>query len=131
MRYLEIDTGQPSNGMKTPLWVQFLEWILPKANPDIGSYFRNTKIWWLEVDESGLPHREIGFDANGDAIVLGPIDGNYGFLLDASDDWSNSNADSPIAAEKFEDVWVALWPKFEELDRSNRLECNNRTTRGD
>jgi hypothetical protein len=39
--------------------------------------------WWVEIDESGIPRREIGFDSAGLPIVLGPFEGNYGFWTDS------------------------------------------------
>lgn len=122
MRYLEIDTGPVITRGKIPWWEQLLRWVVPAANPDLEPYFDKVHVWWLEIEDNGEPLREIGFDENGDAIVLAPIEGNFGFLLDASDDWSDSTEDSFKAAEKFDRAWTSLWFKFEELDRHNRLE---------
>jgi len=120
MRYLEIDLGPQNEDEKIPWWAKLLIWILPAANPDLETDIGKARIWWLEIDDEGSPQREIGFDIDGTPIVLGPIEGNFGYLIDASDDWSDSDADSLEAAKKFNQVWISLWPKFAELDQRNR-----------
>ena len=120
MRYLEIDTGPPLRETGLPWWVKLLQLISPAGNPDLEPIIHQVQIWWLETDDNGEPLREIGFNAKGQAVVLGPVNGNTGFLIDASDDWSDSNEVSAKAAEEFNSVWNSLWPKFEELDRRNR-----------
>ncbi len=120
MRYLEIDTGLPRGETTDPWWLRIIGKLLPPANPDLEPYFSRTQIWWLEIDDDGTPRREIGFDIDGQAIVLGPVGGNHGFLIDASDDWRDSDEDSPEAARDFDAVWDSLWPKFKELDERNR-----------
>ncbi len=121
MRYLEINTGPVTGEWKLSWWGRLLQKVVPAASPDLEVYFDKVSVWWLEIGDDGEPLREIGFDQNGVPIVLGPVEGNYGYLIDASDDWSDSNEDSVEAAEKFEFVWTSLWPEFEELDRNNRM----------
>lgn len=120
MRYLEIDTGPPRGDVAKLWWVRVLTWLVPAANPDLEPYIDRTQTWWLEIDDDGQPLREIGFDARGKAIVLGPVEGNFGYLIDASDDWSDPKEDSEVAAQNFNTVWNMLWPEFERLDQSNR-----------
>jgi HEAT repeat protein len=71
--------------------------------------------WWLELDETGAPLREIGFDEHGRPVVLGPVGRNEGMMTDACDDWSDSNEDSAAAAEGFDGTWSSLWPTFRHL----------------
>jgi hypothetical protein len=121
MRYLEIDAGPFSASGDARWWERALEWglrdIVPAVNPDLEQYICASRVWWLEIDDEGTPLRELGFDVDGKAIVLGPVAGNHGYLIDSSDDWSDSDEDSRFAAENFERVWAALWPEFEELER--------------
>ena len=86
MRYLEIDVG-PWSDKPPPWWCRILQKIIPAANPELETYYQKTRKWWLEVDDEGKPQREIGFDAEENPIVLGPIGRNYGFLVDSSVDW--------------------------------------------
>ena len=94
-----------------------LQKIIPAANPDLEDYLFQARFWWLEVDDAGLPQREIGFDEGGNPIVLGPLGRNYGFLVDSSDEWKDSEGDSEDAARDFQKTWEGLWPKFKYLDK--------------
>jgi hypothetical protein len=73
----------------------------------------------LEIDETGKPTREIGFDADMQPVVLGPIGRNFGFLVDSSDDWTSSHEDSSEAASEFQKRWEQLWPRFRHLENEN------------
>lgn len=116
MRYLEIRIG-PWGDTPLPWWCRILQKIIPAANPDIERYYKHTRVWWLETDDAGVPQREIGFDADMNPIVVGPVGNNLGFLVDSSDDWSDSDEDSEQAAQGFEKAWETIWPKFEHLDK--------------
>jgi len=115
MRYLEIKAGPWPDG-PPPWWARILRKVLPAGNPDLERYYGRTCVWWLEIDDAGLPQREIGFDAKMNPVVLGPVGENCGMLVDCCDDWSDSDADSEEATRGFENTWKALWPKFEHLD---------------
>lgn len=120
MRYLEIKAAPWPQDPRPPWWMRLLLFIVPAGNPDLEKYYIDIEHWWLEISDAGEPLREIGFDANGKAIVLAPVEGNFGMLIDASDDWSGSDGDSIEAAERFEAVWQELWPTFSQIDRRNR-----------
>lgn len=119
MRYLEIKAGPWPRDEKSPWWGRVLEFVLPDGNPNLRKYYKETEFWWLEISDTGEPLREIGFDADGTAIVLAPVEGNYGVLIDASDNWSASDQDSSEAASRFDKVWGSLWPEFMDIDRIN------------
>ena len=85
-------------------------------------FYERVQLWWLEIDDNGAPQWEIGFSAAGEAIVLAPVEGNVGMMIDASDDWSDSDQDSKEAADNFENVWQSLWPRFEPIDQRNKLQ---------
>ena len=115
MRYLEIKTG-PWGDSPLPWWCRILQKVIPAANPDLEPYYPETRTWWLEIDDDGAPLREIGFDADMQAIVLGPVGRNFGFLVDSSDDWRDSEEDSEVAAKAFQSKWDEIWPAFKHLD---------------
>jgi hypothetical protein len=119
MRYLKIDVGTWSKE-PLPWWCRVLQKIIPAANPDLEKYYDETRVWWLEINDNGEPQREIGFDINGNPIVLGPIGNNYGFLVDSSDDWNDSKEDSDEAAKNFDQQWAVVWNKFKHLDKESR-----------
>ena len=116
LRYVQIKTG-PRSDEPPPWWCRALQRIIPSGNEDLESLYPNTRTWWLEVDEAGVPQREIGFDADMKPIVLGPVGRNCGFLIDASDDWSDCLEDSAEAAAGFEKAWQDLWPRFAHLNQ--------------
>ncbi len=121
MRYLEITTGPWPNIKEMPWWIRLLSWVFPAANPDLDPFYELVHSWWLEIEDNGLPLREIGFSETGEAIVLAPVERNFGLMIDSSDDWSDSDQDSKEAAENFETVWQSLWPKFEAINQRNKL----------
>jgi len=114
MNYIEIEISE---------WTQdkpsLIEKFIPAANPDIGGLIKQTKYWWLEYDESGLPQREIGFNENKKPIVLGPVGENMGFLIDSSDNWLNYKEQNKEVAESFESTWQSLWPEFKHLEKNS------------
>jgi hypothetical protein len=121
MRYLRIETlrdttDPPAIPTLTRLAARALESLLPHANPDLHPLLADVCVWWLEIEDTGEPTREIGFSAAGAPIVLCPVGSNTGVLVDAADDWSTSTADSAEAAARFEATWSALWPHFAHLD---------------
>ncbi len=118
MRYLQIDTG-PWPDQPLAWWCRILQKVIPAANPDLEKYYPLTRFWWLELDANGKPKREIGFDSNRNPIVLGPIGNNYGFLVDSSDDWSDSKEDSAVAAKEFQTTWETLSPTFKHLEKED------------
>ena len=117
MRYLEIKVG-PWSKEPSPFWYRVLQKFIPAANPDLEKYYDETQVWWLEITDNGEPQREIGFDAKGNPIVLGPIGNNYGFLIDSSIDWSDSNEDSEEAVKNFDKQWAIVWDKFKFLEKN-------------
>lgn len=119
MRYLRIETGPRSaDTLALRVVKAILGAVLPRANPDIERLIEQASIWWLEIEETGEPNREIGFSDAGVPIVLGPVGRNHGYLVDASDDWSGSTDDSPDAAAAFETTWAGIWPRFAHLEKT-------------
>ena len=121
MRYLKIEPKPlESDGEAGPLesiLLGMLGRVFPAASEDLSHLWGEVAYWWLEVDDSGLPQREIGFDAAGSPIVLAPVGDKVGFLIDASDDWSDWEEESQEDGSSFEAVWLELWPRFEELEQ--------------
>lgn len=93
-----------------------MERVLPRGDPDLAALYPLAQVWWLEISDTGVPVREIGFDASGTPIVLAPVGENVGFLVDSSDDWSDSQHDSGEVEATFEMTWNQLWPSFEHLE---------------
>lgn len=75
MRYLRIEIDEPSGapGWGEKLVHAALKALLPAANPDLEKLYDRVRVWWLEIEDTGEPIREIGFDVEGQPIVLGPV----------------------------------------------------------
>ncbi len=116
MEYVEINIG-PWDDKPDSWWVKLLRRVLPAANPDFeGTHYPRTRIWWIELDDDRIPQREIGFDEEGEAIVLGPVGRNYGFAVDESAPWASTDGESEAAARRFQETWDNLWPRFAHLE---------------
>ena len=120
MRYLEIDTGEPIGPVES-WWDKWLSRIIPISNDELSSLWWKVRFWWLEIDDNGEALREIGFGADGMAIVIGPLDGRSGFLGDFNRDCLLSDAgDSLEASEKFDSVWNSVLPRFKHIEERSR-----------
>lgn len=63
--------------------IAILTTLIPKANPDYEVEISNVKTWLVEIEEeTGIPGREIGLDADGNPILKMPHKNNYGFWID-------------------------------------------------
>jgi hypothetical protein len=110
-----LATG-PRESSPTPMTVSKVAWlgvalfvklVFPAANPDFDGIHDNVRKWWVEIDAAGVPQRELGFDAKGEAIRAGPFGGNMGF-------WTDSNmlfeADkyTAVPSNEFDSAWSAF-----------------------
>ena len=106
IRKLEQPHTTPSNdiGPLARLFVAFVRRVLPLANPQFDRLYDNVVEWWLEVDDLGEPQREIGFDRDGNAIVMGPIGDNLGVFTDTSAVFLDE-PDDPVVRTGFHVTW--------------------------
>ena len=119
MRYISWIPPAPSNQANRSgvahAFFSSLGWllghVLPKANPDIEDKFDLVAKWWLEVNDRGQPEREIGFDKSGQAIVLGPIGDNFGFVTDSPVMFESEENDAQVQRE-FHKLWAELEKEF-------------------
>ena len=81
-----------------------LLFFIPRASPDHEPLYRRVKKWYLELDDSGVPVREIGLDADGQALFGAPDDRNFGFWTDSKEAFQQDQL-SPMPAEEFERLW--------------------------
>jgi len=66
-----------------PRWLNIFNRLLPAANPSFDDQIRKVEYWWIEVNEQGVPQREIAFAKGGQAIAAMPLGRNYGFWTDS------------------------------------------------
>jgi hypothetical protein len=122
MKYIEVDLGEETKEPKNRnildslggLIIRVLSKILPEANPDFDHLYGKVRVVWLEVGKKGHPCREIGFDKDGNAIVLGPIDRNYGFITDSLELFGDEFENNPEIESKFEALWDEMERRFYE-----------------
>lgn len=84
--------------------LRVLFFFIPKANPDNEKLYRFVKKWYLELDDSGIPVREIGVDSNGNPLFGAPDNRNVGFWTDSAEVFQKDRV-CPIRAQEFEALW--------------------------
>ena len=84
--------------------IRALLFFVPAANPDTEPLFPRVKKWFLEVDDVGVPLREVAVDEEGRVLFRMPDDRNYGFWTDSPVTLSEGVLDA-ITAEEFEVLW--------------------------
>jgi hypothetical protein len=88
------------------MWKAFL-FFIPRANKDNEKYYHLVKSWWLEIDDKGVPMREIGIDENGEPLFSAPNDRNYGLWTDNNEIFNPDEMDV-IDKDKFNEAWDKL-----------------------
>ena len=91
--------------IKEGLFSKLLQKLLPSANPDFEKKYQNVVKWYLEIDDSGKPTREIGIDTKEKTIVIGPYQGNRGLWPDSLVILEPKDYDS-LAKTDFETEWT-------------------------
>jgi hypothetical protein len=80
--------------------------LIPRKNPDHERFYHHVRKWFLELDDSGVPVREIGLDSEGRPLFGAPDGRNPGFWTDNPEAFEDQL--SPISAEEFETFWHAV-----------------------
>lgn len=106
-----IEPGSLLSNRFKELLYNILASIIPRANPDFEKIYIFVVYWWLELNDAGVPQREIGFDQSKTPIVFGPIGENMGLLTDSNLVLSEAENQNEIANE-FEPVWCQLVAEF-------------------
>ena len=106
MRYLATtlatDWQDPS---RAQAWAErVLKRLLPSANPDYEGRLTRVRLWWVELDEAGVPQRELGLDAHGAPVVGAPVGENLGFWLDEAMVFDEANS-TALTPDEFEMAW--------------------------
>ena len=123
MKVVETTLGTERNDEPNSLFftipVRVARKLILLANPDFDSSYALGRKWWIEVDGSGTPQRELGFDAAGKVIVAGPLGGprgeNYGFWTDST--MTFKPADYVVVSENaFEMAWALFEQEISSED---------------
>jgi hypothetical protein len=81
-----------------------LLFFIPRANLDHEPLYRQVKKWYLELDDAGVPVREIGLSSDGRPLFGSPDKRNMGFWTD-SDKTFQKDKLGPVSADEFEKLW--------------------------
>lgn len=87
--------------------LRVLLFFIPRGSPDHEKLYPLVRKWYLEIDETGDPVREIGLDAEGRPLFGAPDDRNLGFWTDSPKEFQPSELYSMLA-EEFEKLWQAV-----------------------
>jgi hypothetical protein len=117
MKVVETTLGTERSYASNSLFLTIIENVLrkliPLANPDFDSSYALVRKWWIEIDDTGTPQRELGFDGGGKVIVAGPLGGpsgeNFGYFTDST--MTFNSADYVVVSEK---AFGTAWSQFEQ-----------------
>ena len=87
--------------------IYLLLFFIPKANPDNENKFHLVKKWLLEVNDEGIPEREIALGENETILFTSPNNRNTGLWTDGPDLIKEKDLQS-ISKEHFEKLWSSL-----------------------
>ncbi len=88
-------------------WLKAVLFFLPRANPDQEKLYPFVAKWLLEIDENGVPLREIGVDKNNAPLFAAPNDRNMGFWTDCNKTFELDELENSTA-ETFEALWQRI-----------------------
>jgi len=109
--YIVVSTPPNAEPSAQPSWIAnlaiaVLRRIVPAANPDFpDDLYERVATWHVEIDSlKGEPLREVGLDAEGRVVVIGPWRDNYGVIVDCNGIFDPSQYPH-VSAEQFEHEW--------------------------
>ena len=76
----------------------------PRPSPDHERFYHLVRKWYIELDDCGVPVREIGLDSEGRPLFRAPDGRNLGFWTDSTEAFQDGPL-TPIKAEEFERLW--------------------------
>ena len=100
-------TDQKMNHWKVRL-IGALLFFVPRANPDNEKLYPQLAKWLIEIDETGVPSREIGLNAEGTPLFGAPNNRNSGFWISMSDETFDKSELELVDQEHFEFLWAKI-----------------------
>lgn len=92
---------------------RLLRSVIPAANPDFERLYPDVAKWWVEIDDAGVPQRELGFNEAGQAIVASPLGNNFGIFTDTSEPVFDSDELSVVEHILFQAAWNEFEARWE------------------
>jgi len=84
--------------------IKAILFFIPRANPDQEKLYPYVVKWLIEIDEAGVPLREIGIDRNNTPLFAAPNNRNFGLWTDSDKKFEVSELE-PSSKEEFESLW--------------------------
>ena len=111
MRYLrtQLATDWPKERPLKAKVLRALLFFVPLGNPDYESRMHLVREWLVEFDVSDEPWREVGLGEDGEPVLAGPDDRNYGFWCDTNMKWADFTGEG-ITQDQFEAQWARSQP---------------------
>jgi hypothetical protein len=85
--------------------IRTLFFFVPDGNPDHEQFYPSIRKWLLEVDDRGIPQREVALGDEDVPLFAAPDDRNHGFWTDNSYAFS-ANELEPVEPSRFEECWA-------------------------
>ncbi|MCV6623233.1 MAG: hypothetical protein OIF51_15940 [Cellvibrionaceae bacterium] len=87
--------------IRTPLF------FIPQASPDHEKLYPRVSKWFIEVDDSGVPVRELGMDKDNVPLFGAPDERNFGFWTDSNKTFELEELELSTQQE-FDALWQRL-----------------------
>ncbi|MFY0608599.1 MAG: hypothetical protein JXR10_17915 [Cyclobacteriaceae bacterium] len=90
---------------------KYLPHFIPRANPDFDQLIDGVTHWQVELNNQGIPEREIGLSPDGEPIMIMPWNNNYGYWTDNNlkeSDFSNLFEVTNLEYEAFKLNWYSF-----------------------
>ena len=84
--------------------IKFLLFFVPRANSDQEKLYKKVKKWALEVNENGIPNREVALDEDDNVLFSSPNNRNTGFWTDSPNVFKKDELE-PLDQSQFEKLW--------------------------
>ncbi len=112
--YTTLATGWSEKDMND--WkvrvIKAILFFIPRANLDNEKLYPKVEKWLLELDDEGVPQREIGVGENDTPLFSAPNDRNFGLWTDSNNTLSKEEVDL-IDKAAFEEMWLKINPTDE------------------
>ncbi len=85
--------------------VRRLLFFIPEANPGYEGNMHLVKKWVIEFDQEGSPNREVGLNEEGNIVLAGPSERDYGFWIDTNMKFADFTGEV-VSKSEFEAIWM-------------------------
>ncbi|PCJ30272.1 MAG: hypothetical protein COA90_09905 [Gammaproteobacteria bacterium] len=84
--------------------IKAILFFIPSGNLDHEKLYPKVEKWLIEIDDNGIPMREIGLNENNKFLFSSPNDRNIGFWTDSPKIFHENELET-VTQEYFELIW--------------------------